>query len=339
MICSEPLGVAIIGAGRAGMVHAKNYAKEIPGAYLEAVADPMPEKAEAAGKELECGWCTDYRQVLDDPEVRAVVIATPTVYHHRIACDAAEAGKHVFCEKPMAITVEQCGEMMRAAEAAGVRLQVGFMRRFDKNYLAAREAVLRGDIGDVVLVKSLTRGPSVPRDWMYDLAKSNGVLAEVNSHDIDTIRWFSGSEFSEVYALAGNYRCGSVSSDYPDFYDNVIMTARLESGAQGHVDGAAYVTYGYDARTEIVGTKGVLFIGDVCEGSVLLAAGGAGVTGQAVKSWRTLFADAYREEARSFVGAVLSDREPLVSGMDGLRAVAVVNAGNESIRTGRPVRL
>jgi len=174
---------------------------------------------------------------------------------------------------------------------------------------------------------------------MYDLKKSNGVLAEVNSHDIDTLRWFSGSEFSEVYAVAGNYRLRDKASLYPDFYDNIILTARLANGTQGLIDGAASVSYAYDARTEIVGTKGAIFIGDVQEGSLVVCSAEKGVAGQAVKSWRTLFADAYVKEAASFVEAIFTDKQPRVSGMDGLLAVAVANAGNESIREGKPVRV
>jgi len=340
MISDTSVGVAVIGTGRAGMVHATNYAKKLPNAYLAALVDIDREKLESASHEVEAAHCyTDYLKALADPEVDAVVIATPTIYHHRIACDAARAGKHVFCEKPMAITVEQCEEMIEAAADARVKLQVGFMRRFDKNYISAKEAVLAGDIGDVVLVKSLTRGPSVPKEWMYDLKKSNGVLAEVNSHDIDTLRWFSGSEFSEVYAVAGNYRLRDKASLYPDFYDNIILTARLANGTQGLIDGAASVSYAYDARTEIVGTKGAIFIGDVQEGSLVVCSAEKGVAGQAVKSWRTLFADAYVKEAASFVEAIFTDKQPRVSGMDGLLAVAVANAGNESIREGKPVRV
>ncbi len=118
-----------------------------------------------------------------------------------------------------------------------------------------------GEIGEVVLVKSLTHGPSVPQEWMYDIRKSNGPLAEVNSHDIDAARWFVGSEIDEVYAIGGNFRCPQAVQKYPDFYDNVAMVCRFENGKQGFIDGAVSVGYGYDARMEIVGTSGVMFVG------------------------------------------------------------------------------
>ena len=136
----------------------------------------------------------------------------------------------------------------RAAERNNVQLHVAFMRRFDSSFRQAKKMVESGEIGDVVLVKSTTRGPSIPQRWQYDIAQSNGPLAEVNSHDIDTIRWFSESEFKSVYAIAGNYRCPEAKEEFPDFYDNVIMIASLTGGQQAFVDGAVSVKYGYDAR-------------------------------------------------------------------------------------------
>ena len=155
----------------------------------------------------------------------------------------------------------ECDEMIGAAAENRVKLQVGFMRRFDESFMAAKEQVDLGIIGRVVLVKSLTRGPSIPQQWQYDISASNGTLAEVNSHDIDTLRWLTASEFQELHAIAGNYRCPDAREDYPDFYDNVSLLARFDNNCQGIIDGAVSVGYGYDARVEILGTKGVIFVG------------------------------------------------------------------------------
>jgi myo-inositol 2-dehydrogenase/D-chiro-inositol 1-dehydrogenase/scyllo-inositol 2-dehydrogenase (NAD+) len=253
---------------------------------------------------------------------------------------AAAAGKHVLCEKPMAMDAAECSLMMAACEAAGVKLQIGFMRRYARDFVAAKAAVDSGRIGEPVLIKSLTRGPSVPQPWMYDIAKSNGPLAEVNSHDIDTLRWFAGDDFSEIYAIAGNYRCPEARADHPDFYDTVSMTVRFAKGTQGMIDGAVSVGYGYDARLEVLGTKGVLFVGSLEDSSlVVCSAAGSELSTPAVRSWRTLFIDAYREEDAAFVRCVLEDGEPSPSGRDGLKAVEAVVAGNRSISTGAPVKL
>jgi myo-inositol 2-dehydrogenase/D-chiro-inositol 1-dehydrogenase/scyllo-inositol 2-dehydrogenase (NAD+) len=335
------LGIAVIGSGRAGMIHARNFAAGIAGARLVAMVDPVADTRTAALAELgmDLGYA-DYREALDDPSVGAIVVVTPTVYHREIVVAAAAAGKHVLCEKPMAMDAAECSLMMAACEAAGVKLQIGFMRRYARDFVAAKTAVDSGRIGEPVLIKSLTRGPSVPQPWMYDIAKSNGPLAEVNSHDIDTLRWFAGDDFSEIYAIAGNYRCPEARADHPDFYDTVSMTVRFAKGTQGMIDGAVSVGYGYDARLEVLGTKGVLFVGSLEDSSlVVCSAAGSELSTPAVRSWRTLFIDAYREEDAAFVRCVLEDGEPSPSGRDGLKAVEAVVAGNRSISTGAPVKL
>src|SRR5208337_1433877 len=226
-----------------------------------------------------------------------------------------------------------------ACDAGKVKLQIGFMRRYDDSFRAAKERVEAGEIGDVVLVKSLTHGPSVPQDWMYDIGKSNGPLAEVNSHDIDSARWFVESEIDEVFAIGGNFRCPQAAQKYPDFYDNVAMVCRFENGRQGFIDGAVSVGYGYDARMEIVGTQGVMFIGRKEQDSVVGCSTDRGIVQPFVKSWRTLFGEAYYGEDQDFVDSILEDREPRARGHDGRMAVAVVNAGNRSIVEGVPVRV
>jgi myo-inositol 2-dehydrogenase/D-chiro-inositol 1-dehydrogenase/scyllo-inositol 2-dehydrogenase (NAD+) len=334
------IGVAVVGTGRAGMIHARIFASGLKGAALTALVDPVPEALAAACSELEVerGY-NDYRQALDDPAVQAIVVVTPTVLHRRIVIDAAAAGKHVLCEKPMAMDAAECQDMIEACERGNVKLQIGFMRRFDRGFREAKRAVAEGRIGEVVLIKSLTRGPSIPQAWMYDIAKSSGPLAEVNSHDIDTVRWFSGSDITEVYAIAGNYRCPQARESFPDFYDNVLMSARLANGMQASVDGAVSVGYAYDARLEVLGTKGMLSVGGLADTSVMVCAPGVGISSQAVTSWRSLFAEAYRAEDRSFIDCILNDSPPEVTGYDGLQAVRVVNAGNRSIVQKRPVTL
>jgi myo-inositol 2-dehydrogenase/D-chiro-inositol 1-dehydrogenase/scyllo-inositol 2-dehydrogenase (NAD+) len=339
---SDFIGIGVIGVGRAGMIHARNLASGVRGARLAAIADPVPEALARAAAELGDTAAIrrhgNVREAILDPRVQAVVIATPTAFHRELAVAAAGAGKHVFCEKPMAMDAAECRAMIAAAEAAGVRLQIGFMRRFDRGFVHAMERVARGEIGRVVQVKSLTHGPSTPKPWMYDLRKSNGPLAEVNSHDIDTLRWFTGSEFQTVFALGANYRCPDARAAFPDFYDNVLLSAAFANGMQGMIGGAQGVKYGYDARVEVLGTEGIVFIGHLGDTAVVTCAG-AGLTQPAVRSWTDLFAEAYRAEDEDFVRCIREGGPPRATGLDGLRAVEVVNAGNESIRTGQPVRL
>jgi myo-inositol 2-dehydrogenase/D-chiro-inositol 1-dehydrogenase/scyllo-inositol 2-dehydrogenase (NAD+) len=322
------------------MIHARNFASgRIPGARLVAIVEPSEEVRRTAGQELrvEQVWA-DYREAVADPSVGAVIVATPSEHHSAIVIAAAQAGKHVLCEKPMAMNVAECDAMLAAVEQADVKLQIGFMRRFDAGFVAARQRVDAGEIGRVVLVKSLTYGPTTPKPWMYDIRQSNGPLSEVNSHDIDTVRWLSGSEFAEVYAIAGNYRSPDARQQYPDFYDNVVLSARLENGMQAAILGAQGVQYGYDARCEILGEKGLITVGSLAADSVT-AHTAAGSTRAIVQSWMDLFSDAYRAEDEDFVKCILEDRPPRAGGSDGKAAVMVVNAGNRSIVERRPVRL
>ena len=330
--------IALIGAGRAGMIHARNFRAAVDNCVLTAVVDPNEEAAIQAARTLQVDtYYTDYKEALQDERIDAVVIVTPTKYHCEITVAAAKAGKHILCEKPMAMTYEECLLMEQAAKENKVKLQIGFMRRFDTAFTEAKKVIDSGAIGDVVMVRSNTRGPSIPQPWMYDISKSNGPLAEVNSHDIDTLRWFTGSEFKSLYAIAGNYRCPDAKNDFPDFYDNVVMTATFENGMQGMIDGAEGVRYGYDARVEVLGTEGCIFLGRMDENGMRVCTNDMMRHEEFINSWRFLFKDAYLEEDTAFVRCILEDSEPKVGGVDGRMAVKIVNAGNLSIKEKRIV--
>ena len=336
----ETIGLGLIGAGRAGMIHALNFASRVPHAKMVAVSDVVEESARQAAAELGINcWCTDWHDILGNSAVDAVIVVTPTKFHHDIVIEAAKAKKHILCEKPMAMNKEECQRMNEAAAANGVNLQIGFMRRFDANFRRAKELVDSGSIGQVVTVKSMTRGPSTPQEWMYDIGKSNGPLAEVNSHDIDTLRWFTGSDAESLYAMAGNFRCEDARAAYPDFYDTVLMNVRMKNGMLGNIDGAQGVQYGYDARVDIVGTDGHIEIGGLSGSTTLLYTKDKQFKGDTVKSWTNLFFEAYVNEDISFVQSIREGRPPEVTGIDGMAAVDIVRAGNESIKTGQIVRL
>jgi myo-inositol 2-dehydrogenase/D-chiro-inositol 1-dehydrogenase/scyllo-inositol 2-dehydrogenase (NAD+) len=304
-----------------------------------ALVDPVPEALAAGLKELgiDRGY-GDWRAALADRGVDAVVIATPTAFHREIAVAAAQAGKHILCEKPMAMNAAECEAMLAAADKAKVVLQIGFMRRHDSTFVEAKRLLDSGAIGRLVQIKSLTHGPSTPKSWMYDLAKSNGPLAEVNSHDIDTLRWFTGSEFETVYAIGDNYRCPDARTQFPDFYDNVLLTARFANGMQGMIGGAQGVRYGYDARCELLGEKGLITVG--CIGTTTTGTYTAeGGSTRIERSWMNLFEAAYLAEDVDFVECIRTGRAPRAGGRDGLMAVRVVNAGNRSIADRRPVEM
>lgn len=328
----KSIGVCLIGAGRAGMIHARNYVNKVPGAHMEAVADYVEETAKSAAEELGVKkFYTDYREAVKDNAVDAVVVVSPTNLHKEIVIECANAGKHIFCEKPMAMNTEECRAMIEACRKNRVKLQIGFMRRFDSSYRDAKARLDAGEIGELVMIRSCTRGPSKPREWMYDIKKSNGILAEVNSHDIDTVRWMAGSDIKTMHVEAGNYRNRQAAEKYPDYYDNVIMMGQLENGVQYVIDGAVYVKYGYDAQAELLGTRGCIRISRAEADNVVTINDTEGMCRPFISSWTELFKEAYLEEDISFIKAIAEDTETFVTGRDGLMAVKAVEEGNAVI--------
>jgi len=328
------IGVCVVGSGRAGKIHAKNFAGNVPGARLIAMVDPLEDVARAACEELGAEvYYTGYEQALENAGIDAFIVVSPTKYHMQTVKDLACAGKHVLCEKPMAMTEEECDVMIKASGENNTILQIGFMRRYEPGFMHAKEVVESGAIGDVVMVRSNTRGPSIPQPWMYDIKASNGPLAEVSSHDIDALRWFTGSEFDSVFAVGGNYRCPDAVAEYPDFYDNVIMAASFKNGMQGMIDGAQGVGYAYDSRVEVLGTKGCVFIGRLADNNVVTCtADTKHGSYPLVGSWRQLFEEAYLNEDKDFIECITTGKIPRATGHDGKMAVKVVNAGNRSIK-------
>ena len=336
------LAVLMVGAGRAGTVHAVNRAEATRRARVVGAVDPNADAAAVMAQRAYADWsgATLEEALESGPDFDAVVITTPTFLHRDLAVAAARAGKHVFCEKPMALSAAECEEMIAAADEAGVTLQIGFMRRFQPEFAEARRRVEAGDLGEVMVVKSLTRGPGLPPPWAWDLALSNGLLAEVTSHDFDCVRWLAGSNIERVYAEVSNRKGPSRGVEHPDFYDNAVVTLRFASDAIGTIDGTCPADYGYDARVEIVGTEGLLVIGDV-RGTALLEVKDRDHGGRQPvhRTWPERFEAGYRAEMRSFVDACLDGAPPAVTGEDGRQAVLAVRAANRSWQEGRPVTL
>jgi myo-inositol 2-dehydrogenase/D-chiro-inositol 1-dehydrogenase/scyllo-inositol 2-dehydrogenase (NAD+) len=330
--------VALVGAGRAGMVHGRNFAAGVAGARLVAVADPSQEARERAAVELGCERAlADPLAAATDDGVDAVVVASPTFTHAEVAGAALRAGKRVLCEKPLASTVEEAAAITAAAGSDGA-LVMGFMRRFDAGFARAAERIRAGEIGDPVFVRSIGRGPGLPPAWALDPSRSAGLIAEVNSHDLDTVRWLSGREFQTVHALGRAVKRPDLATRYPGFVDLVLVACELSDGGLAQVDGACPAGYGYDARVEVYGTEGMVMAGDPLAGSALLVRAGGAVT-DPVRSWRELFAEAYRAEDAHLVRVARGEEAPRAGVRDGLRALEAALAVNRSLREGRTVRV
>jgi myo-inositol 2-dehydrogenase/D-chiro-inositol 1-dehydrogenase/scyllo-inositol 2-dehydrogenase (NAD+) len=335
----DSLRIALIGAGRAGAVHAVNLAESTRRGVVAAIVD---ENRDAAARlALQIGSdavYTSLEEALHRCTFDAVVITTPTFTHRHLVEQAASANKHIFCEKPMALSVEDCDAMIGAAGRANVVLQIGFMRRFQPEFVEAKRRIDEGIIGDPMVVKSLTRGPGLPPAWARDLRRSNGMLAEVNSHDFDCVRWLAGSDIERVYAEVANLKGPERGIDDPEFYDNAVVSLRFVSGAIGTIDGTCPADYGYDARVEVLGTKGLLVIGALQEKAVLeIRDRDTGGIIPTYRTWPERFREGYRAEMRAFVSAVLDGTAPGASGDDGRHAVRAVVAANRSWQELRPI--
>lgn len=325
--------VALVGLGRMGRVHAANLAWRCRSVELSVVADADPDVAAAAGAELGVPWTADLDHVLGDGAVPAVAIATPTATHADLVERAAQAGKHVFCEKPISLDRPATVRTVEAVEAAGVRFQVGFHRRFDPDWAAATRRIHAGEMGAPRLFRTSLRDMKPPR--VEFLAGSGGFFVDVTIHDLDTARWMVG-EIVEVTAY------GSALA-YPEIeaigdIDTALVVLRFESGALGVIDNSRAAGYGFECSTEVMGELATTRV-DRPQRRHYQWLTPDGATYELHRDFEERYPLAYVEEMEAFARCVRDDAEPLATGMDALAAFDLATAADLSWRTGRAVRV
>ena len=329
--------IGLIGAGRMGAALGYHLAFSVDTADFVAIADPNPEAARHLGERVGVSTrYTDYREMLKRDDLDAVVIVTPTNTHTAVIKDAAAAGKHIFTEKPLALTVSGCDEAVAAVEAAGVKMHVGFMRRFDPAYVAAKEKIDAGIIGQPVMFKAVGRDP-----WRTSLEfarreNSGGLIADMGIHDFDLARWLMGSEVERVYSEGGCLVFPELTD--VDDIDNAVVNMRFENGAVGNVDVSRNAIYGYDIRTEVIGSEGSVMIGNL-QHTATLTLTKNNVSHDVIPGFMERFATAYAAEIRDFVEALETGRDVAVKGYDARAATAIAAAATRSLDEGRPVRI
>ncbi|HZE31773.1 MAG TPA: Gfo/Idh/MocA family oxidoreductase [Actinoallomurus sp.] len=325
--------VALIGLGRMGRIHAGNLAARCRSAELAVVADADPRRAAAAGAELEVPWTTDLDEVFGDDTVQAVAVATPTATHGDLAVRAARAGKHVFCEKPIALDRPATVRTVEAVRATGVKFQVGFHRRYDPDWVAATRRIHAGEMGEPYLFRTSLRDMKPPP--VEYLTGSGGFFVDVTIHDLDTARWMVG-EIVEV----GSY--GSALAD-PEIraigdIDTALVVLRFESGALGVIDNSRAAGYGYECSTEVMGELATARIDRPQHRHYQWLTPGAATYG-INRDFEERYPLAYAEEMEAFARCVRDDTEPAVTGLDALAAFDLATAADLSWRTGRAVPL
>jgi len=330
------VGVIVVGLGRIGKVHAEIFRSRVEEAKLIAVVDVEEKLARGVAGLLDVKYYTDYEKALKDPNVEAVVICTPTYLHKEMVVKAIEEGKHVLCEKPITVTSEDAKECVRRAEKTAVKLQVGYMRRFDDAYRQAKKRIEKGEIGSPIMYIAIARDPAPPPGWASDPKLSGGIFLDMLSHDFDMARWLMNSEVEEVYVKGGNYIYDEVKEKGD--LDVVAIEFTFNNNTLGFIHGSRKSAFGYDLRTEVLGSEGTVYVG--CSADMLFSIGTSrGLTYQGLAWFFKRFYDAYVEEDRHFIKCLLEDANPLVSGIDGLRAVQIAEACWRSFKDGKPVEV
>jgi scyllo-inositol 2-dehydrogenase (NAD+) len=331
------LNIGLVGAGRMGSTLAHHLAFSVESANLVAVADLSLENARkvAAACRVADVYADD-RALLARDDLDAVVVATPTNSHVAVIKAAAQSGRHIFTEKPLALTLEQCDEALAAVEAAGVKMMVGFMRRFDPAYQDAKAKIDAGAIGQPVMIKLVGRDP-----WRTSLEfarreNSGGMIADMGVHEFDLARWLMGSEVVRA-SSEGDCLVFPELSEVGDI-DNALVNLKFASGALGNVDLSRNAVYGYDIRTEVIGSQGSLFIGGL-QHTMVWTLKQNQVSHDTIPGFMERFGPAYAAELRAFVDCVLQDQPVPVTGSDARRATAIAVAATRSLDEGRPVAL
>jgi len=332
----DSVNLGLIGAGRIGRVHARHLAFRLPEANLLSVADVSIEAAERCAAECRIPqFIQDYHCILEDPRIDAVVVCSRSDTHAQIIQDAAAAGKHIFCEKPLDLDLERTDRILASVDEAGVKLQVGFNRRFDASFRRVRDLVLAGRIGTPHIVRITSRDPGLaPMEYVKT---SGGIYVDMTIHDFDMARWIIGSEVEEVYAM-GNVLVEPKLRDLGDV-DTTIVVLRYACGALGAIDNSREAVYGYDQRLEIFGSGGSVVVGNETPNQAELSDQDGVHTDKPLYFFVERYEQSYLNEMNHFVDCVLNDRTPSVTGIDGRIPVVMGMAAGRSQKENRPVKV
>jgi inositol 2-dehydrogenase len=332
---AEPLPIGVLGLGRMGQVHARHLSG-LPEARLVAVASRRPTIAQEAAARYGARAYTSYDDLLADRELRAVVIASHTHEHREHVEAAAAAGLAIFCEKPLALSLEDADAALDAVAAASVPLQVGLMRRFDPPYVQARRQIQKGAIGRPLTFKAVSRDPQLPTVEEAEAQLRGNLFIDLGVHDFDLARWLMGQEVRQVQAIGGALVYRRLAEE--GGVDNGLVNIVFADGALGNVELSRNAAYGYDVRTEVLGSEGGLLIGGLQQ-TPLAVMSPAGVSYDVFPWFPERFKEAYLNEIRYFVECVRADRFPSPDGEDDRAALEIALAATESLKSGHPVEL
>lgn len=333
---TQKIRLGLIGAGRIGRVHAENLAHRLPQADLVAVADVFPEAAEQCAADFHIpAVFQDHRAILDDKTIEAVVICSSTDTHAQFIEEAAVAGKHIFCEKPIALDLARIDRALAAVERNGVKLQIGFNRRFDPSFNRVRELVAAGELGRPHLVRITSRDPAPPP---IDYVKvSGGIFLDMTIHDFDMARFLLNEEVEEIYA-AGGVLVEPAIGQAGDI-DTTVITLRYTGGAIGTIDNSRRAVYGYDQRVEVFGSNGGVVVSNKTPHTAVVSDADGVHAALPLYFFLERYNEAYVAEMKAFLEAIERDGPVPVTGLDGRIPVVMGLAAWRSYRDNRPVKL
>jgi myo-inositol 2-dehydrogenase/D-chiro-inositol 1-dehydrogenase len=333
---TKKLNVGILGAGRIGRVHAESLAFRLPETKIAAITDINNEAAQALAER--CGIprvAASAEEILGDKTIEAVLICTNTPTHAELIVKAAQAGKHIFCEKPIALELDKIDWALKAVKAAGVKLQVGFNRRFDSNFLRVRQAVASGEIGTPSLMHIISRDPAPPP--MAFVRTSGGIFRDMMIHDFDMARYLLGDEVEEIYAAGGVLVEPGFKAE--DDLDTALVVLHFRSGAIGTIDNSRKAVFGYDQRVEILGSKGKIASENRFANEVVVSGEKSVYTDLPLNFFMQRYTESFAMELQLFVQAVLEDKTTPVTGDDARVPVVMALAARKSYDEHRPVKL
>jgi len=335
-VITNRLNIGIIGAGRIGKVHAETIAFRVPEANAAAITDLNQDAA--AQVAARCGIpvvAPSIDQILDDPDIDAVLICSSTDTHADLTIRAARARKHIFCEKPIDHSLAKIDAALAAVAEAGVKLQIGFNRRFDPNFARVRAAVQSGDIGSPRLLHIISRDPAPPP--VSYVKVSGGMFLDMTIHDFDMARFLIGDEVEEVYTAAG-VMVDPAIGEAGDL-DTALITLRFRNGVIGSIDNCRQAAYGYDQRAEILGSAGSVATTNCYPNEATISTGESVRRDLPLNFFMDRYTESFTREIRAFVQAVVEDTPTPVTGIDGRIPVVMGLAARKSFDERRPVRL
>mmetsp|Transcript_17280 Transcript_17280/g.37553 ORF Transcript_17280/g.37553 Transcript_17280/m.37553 type:complete len:406 (+) Transcript_17280:33-1250(+) len=330
---NDRVGLGVLGCGRIGQVHAAAISS-MAGADLVMVSDPFEEAGRKVEQTFGVEWTPDFNTLVNDPRIQGVVIGSPTPFHAEQILACAAAGKDVFCEKPISNDLAVIDECIEAVQNAGVKLMVGFQRRFDSNFSEIKRQIDLGAIGDVRMFQIVSRDPAPPPKEY--LEKSGGIFLDMASHDFDMARFVTGAEIEEVFV------CGKAfdpEAQGANDLDSVITTLKMSNGTFGTIQNSRRCALGYDQRIEVFGSDGVLAGQNKAPNTVVLSNSKGVQAGLPYSFFMDRYAEAYSNAIGAFVNMIKDDTPAPVTFTDGRASIVVARAANRSAKEGRPVKL